>query len=62
MEKETSERESSGADVGAVKGTVTATVIPCEEIGVHISIMSVSSFTRQGKNTVMRESFSPFDL
>jgi hypothetical protein len=42
IEKETSERESSGADAGAVKGTVT--VIPCTQIGVHIS-MSVSSFT-----------------
>jgi hypothetical protein len=45
IEKETSERESSGADAGAVKGTVT--VIPCMEIGVHIS-MSVRS-TVMGK-------------
>src|SRR6266852_2915598 len=47
IEKETSERESSGADAGAVKGTVTA--IPCADMGVHIS-MRVSSFTRQGEN------------
>ena len=51
IEKETSERESSGANAGAVKGTVT--VIPCTDIEVHISIMSVSSFTRQGENMVM---------
>lgn len=56
IEKETSERESSGADAGAVKGTVT--VIPCTEIGVHIS-MSVSSFTRQGEITVMVRMLRP---
>lgn len=50
IEKETSERESSGADAGAVKRIVT--VIPCTEIKAHIS-MSVSSFTRQDENAVM---------
>lgn len=50
IEKETSERESSGAEAGAVKGIVT--VIPCTEIGVPIR-MSVSSFKPQGENTVM---------
>jgi hypothetical protein len=49
-EKETSERENSGADGGAVNGT--ATVIPCAEIKVHLS-MSRSSFTRQSENAAI---------
>ena len=59
IEKETSERESSGADAGAVKGTVT--VIPCTEIRVHIS-MSVRSFTRQGENAVMVRTLRPLKV
>jgi hypothetical protein len=59
MEKETSERESSGADVGAVKGIVTVTVIPCTKIGVHIMMStSVSSSTRR-ENTVMVRTLRP---
>ena len=56
MEKDISEREASGADAGAVKGTVT--MIPNDEIGVHIS-MRVSSFIRQGENTVMARTLQP---
>ena len=59
MEKETSERESSGADAGAVNGTVT--VIPCTEIGVQIR-MSVSSFTCQGENTLIMRTPRPLKV
>jgi hypothetical protein len=50
-EKETSERESGGADAGAVNGMVTVT--PCAETGVHSSTSSTSSFTCQSENTTI---------
>ena len=47
MEKETSEREYSGADEGAVNGTVT--VISRAEVGAHFS-MSTKVVTGQSEN------------
>lgn len=47
MEKETSEREYSGADEGAVNGTVT--VIPRAEVGAHFS-MNTKVVTGQSEN------------